>query len=303
MNNPVIALDWGTSRLRAYVVGPAGEILERRAFEDGIASVPPDGFPGIFSHAAGDWLTAHPQARIVLAGMVGSRNGWVEAPYATCPAGLADLVASRVQVVLPGGRTALLVPGVSCDDGMFDVIRGEEILAFGTGIGDCLICLPGTHSKWVEMKAGKIQRFASFMTGEVYGLLRHQSLLARLAEEPSADNEKLGLNLGLVAARRPAGLLNAMFSARSEVLAGRLPPGAVGPYLSALLVGQEVLGARAMFGNIKRVMLVAEGPVHASYHAALTDCGMTVETIAPEAAFAAGVSAFAGATCQAGLPA
>ena len=301
MSSPLIALDWGTSRLRACLIGTAGEIVERRAFDDGIASIPAGGFPEVFSRAAGDWLAAYPQARIVLAGMVGSRNGWVEAPYAQCPAGPGDLVTSRAQVTLPGGRTAMLVPGVSCDDGMFDVIRGEETLAFGTGVHDGLICLPGTHSKWIEMKAGRIQRFASFMTGEVYGLLRHQSLLARLAEEPSADDEKLGLARGLVASRRPAGLLNAVFSARSEVLAGRLPPGAVGPYLSALLVGQEVLGAQAMFGKMAQVMLVAEGPVCASYRAALLDHGVDVDIVTPEATFVAGVLAFARAALDAGL--
>jgi 2-dehydro-3-deoxygalactonokinase len=303
MNNPLIALDWGTSRLRVFLIGPTGEIIARRACDDGIASVPAGGFPEAFVRAAGDWLAAYPQARIVLAGMVGSRNGWVEAPYAQCPAGLADLVASRVQVALPGGRTALLVPGVSCDDGMFDVIRGEETLAFGTGVRDGLICLPGTHSKWVEMKAGKIQRFASFMTGEVYGLLRYQSLLARLAIEPSAGDEKLGLARGLVASRRPAGLLNAVFSARSEVLAGRLPAGAVGSYLSALLVGQEVLGAQAMFGRMTRVKLVAEGPVLASYQAALADQDIAVDIVAPETAFVSGVLAFAEAASNTGIQA
>jgi 2-dehydro-3-deoxygalactonokinase len=301
MSNPLIALDWGTSRLRAFLIGSSGEIIERRAFDDGIASVPAGGFPEAFVRAAGDWLTAHTEARIVLAGMVGSRNGWVEAPYARCPAGPGDLVASRAQIAVADGRTALLVPGVSCDDGMFDVIRGEETLVFGTGVSEGLICLPGTHSKWVEMKAGRIMRFASFMTGEVYGLLRHQSLLSRLAEESSADDDKLGLAQGLIAARRPAGLLNAVFSARSEVLAGRLPAGAVGPYLSALLVGQEILGAQAMFGSMTRVTLVAEGPVCASYRAALVDHGVAVDIITPEATFVAGVLAFAKAANNSGL--
>lgn len=297
----LIALDWGTSRLRACLIGPSGEVLETRAFDDGIASVPAGGFPARFARATGSWLELFPDANVMLAGMVGSRNGWIEIPYAAAPAGLDSLAAATRPVEIATGRSALIVPGISCDNGMFDVLRGEETLAFGTGVQDGLICLPGTHSKWVEMKDGRIQRFASFMTGEVYGLLRHQSLLARLATDPVAGDHELGLSRGLGVAHRPAGLLNALFSARSEVLAGRLPEGAVGSYLSAMLVGTEVTGATALFGKVRHVTLVAEGPVLASYEAALSEAGLRISVVAPEVAFVAGIRAVADAVRLAGM--
>jgi len=293
MPTPLIALDWGTTRARAFLISEAGELLERRTADQGIQSVPAGGYPAAFEALAGDFRRARPDARVVLAGMVGSRNGWVEAPYVACPAAPDAIAKAGMRVTLSDGTAAMIVPGLSCDLGAFDVMRGEETLIVGLGLDDGLVCLPGTHSKWAHVEGGRIRAFASFMTGEIYGLLRENSILSRLAEASDAESETDGTARGLAAVARPGGLLNAAFAARTEVLAGRMRGGAVGPYLSALLVGHEIAGARALFGDVETVHLVADGVLAQSYGAALAAAGLAARLTTPEAAFIAGVTRLA----------
>ncbi len=289
MPRPLIALDWGTTRARAYLISETGEVLERRSADQGIQSVPPGGFPAAFEAIAGDLRKVAPDAAIVLAGMVGSRNGWVEAAYVPCPASPGAIAAASMTVTLADGARATILPGLSCNEGAFDVMRGEETLIVGLGLANSVVCLPGTHSKWALAEGGVITRFASFMTGEIYGLLRQHSILSRLAEDPSGDDQARGTADGLAAAARPGGLLNTAFAARSEVLAGRLPGGAVGPYLSALLVGHEIAGAQALLGGSGTVHLVADGALAESYGAAFASAGLATQVTMPEAAFVAGI--------------
>ncbi len=289
MPKPLIALDWGTTRARAFLISETGAVLERRVADRGIQSVPPGGYPEAFAELAGDFRHATPDAAMVLAGMVGSRNGWIEARYVPCPASPAEIAAAAIKVDLDAGTRATILPGLSCDEGAFDVMRGEETLIVGLGLSDGVACLPGTHSKWAEIRQGRITRFASFMTGEVYGLLRNDSILARLAEAPSEADTAEGAARGRAAAGRPGGLLNSAFAARTEVLSGRMAGGAVGPYLSALLVGQEIAGAEALFGKGQEIHLVADGALAESYGAGLRVRNHAVRVSTPEAAFVAGV--------------
>ncbi len=289
MPKPLIALDWGTTRARAFLISETGEVLQRRIADQGIQSVPAGGYPAAFETLAGDFRRAAPDASILLAGMVGSRNGWIEAAYVACPASPEEIAAAAIQVELDKNTTATILPGLSCDEGAFDVMRGEETLIVGLGLTDGIACLPGTHSKWAEIKGGRITRFASFMTGEVYGLLRDSSILSRLAEAPAGTDTVEGAARGRAAVSRAGGLLNSIFASRTEVLAGRMPGGAVGPYLSALLVGQEIAGAQALFGHSAEVHLVADGALGESYGGELEAAGLKVRTVTPEAAFIAGV--------------
>jgi 2-dehydro-3-deoxygalactonokinase len=294
MPTPLIALDWGTTRARAYLISGTGEVLERRLADQGIQSVPAGGYPAAFEALAGDFRRAQPEAKVVLAGMVGSRNGWIEAPYVPCPASPEDIAAAGMHATLSDGTQATILPGLSCDLGAFDVMRGEETLIVGLGLADGIACLPGTHSKWAQVEGGRITGFASFMTGEVYGLLREQSILSRLAEPADPAGEAEGTARGLAAVSRPGGLLNAAFAARTEVLAGRMPGSAIGPYLSALLVGTEIAAARAMYGEFGTVHLVADGVMAKSYGAALAAAGLATQLTSPEVAFIAGVGRLAG---------
>jgi 2-dehydro-3-deoxygalactonokinase len=199
----------------------------------------------------GPWLQQHGTVPVVACGMIGSRQGWREAPYVECPAGAADLAGKLVSVASPGGNDVWLVPGVMRldGDGVPDVMRGEE-----TQIAGCLgkddpprrvFVLPGTHSKWAVVEEGRIARFATFMTGELFAALRGHSILGRLmvgdAHVPDAFRR------GVQFAGR--GLLKRLFSARTLPLFDKLPAAAVASYLSGLLIGQEIVEAGNWIGS------------------------------------------------------
>lgn len=287
-----IVADWGTTRFRAYLVAD-GAVVEQVASEEGVSALKAGEHAGVFGKHAGHWLEAEPDLPVLLVGMVGSREGWTAAPYAGCPATPADLAQKLVAVDLGGGRSAHIVPGLTCEPapGAVDVMRGEETLSFGAGVETGLVCLPGTHSKWVEMREGRVQRFGSFMTGEIYGLLRHHSMVGRPALEPE---DAAGFAEGLDrtardAASGHAGLLHLLFGARAATVAGRLDPHKLGPLVSGLLTGEEVRGAFALLGQPETVTLVAGSARAQLYVQALAAAGVRTAVVEPQAALIRGV--------------
>src|SRR3954466_14395033 len=197
----LIALDWGTSSLRAYLMDGSGRGVDMLANAHGIHTRPIPGIPGfeqVFAGLCGEWLTRYPQLPVVAGGMVGSAQGWREAPYVPCPADTATLASRAVAVDTALGVRLLIAPGVIFDppDANPDVMRGEEIQIAGAladhpefGPPAC-IALPGTHSKWVQVSDGRIARFATYMTGELFAVLSRHSILGRLMpEEDGTDTE------------------------------------------------------------------------------------------------------------------
>jgi 2-dehydro-3-deoxygalactonokinase len=171
----MIAIDWGTSSLRAYRLDRAGAIVEKRSAPLGIMHVEGGRFAEALESQVDDWLEAG-DGPMVMSGMIGSRQGWKEAAYVECPAG-AEQIGARLQPVSwGGGREAWIAPGLSCRDpgGVPDVMRGEETQILGvleTLPKAAWICLPGTHSKWVEVRDGRIHSFTTHMTGEAFATL------------------------------------------------------------------------------------------------------------------------------------
>ena len=297
-----IAVDWGTTRLRAWLLAPDGRVVGRAQSPAGISVIAPGGHGAALAGACGDWLKAHPDATLAMAGMIGSRNGWIEAPYACAPCGVEDVAARCIDAPESpelGRREAFVVPGVDvrAADGAYDVMRGEETLAFGAGVQDGFVCLPGTHSKWVAMEAGRIAGFATFVTGEAYGALAG-SFVGRLAEEP--DDSVAGDLAGGKASRLKGGLLRRAFQARAGALGGDIDGHAVRPMLSRLLVEAEIEGARDLFDAVKRVVLVAGPPLREVYARVLEAAGVAVETVDPDGAFLAGIARVAAARDGAG---
>ena len=182
----MIAVDWGTSGFRAYRLDEAGGIRETRTAPAGILTVAAGGFPAALEARLGDWLDDTP---IVMSGMIGSRQGWREAPYVECPADAAAIARGLLPVEWAAGRRGWIVPGLSCRDaaGIPDVMRGEETQILGALAAlppaDAVICLPGTHSKWARVSDGRILSFATAMTGEVFAVLRRHSILGRSVEK------------------------------------------------------------------------------------------------------------------------
>lgn len=277
----MIAIDWGTSGFRAYRLDSQGNILDSRAAAKGILSVPAGGFPPVLEQQVGDWI-AQGESPIVMSGMVGSRQGWVEVPYVQCPAGLAEIAAATREVRWQGEgkrRRAWIVPGVSCRDaaGVHDVMRGEEVQVLGASLVEGLVCLPGTHSKWVVVANNKIMRFSTYMTGELYAVLKQHSILGRMMEQGEPDSSAFAE--GVKRSGEGGGLLHHLFGVRTRGLMGELGPAATASYLSGILIGHEL---RAF--DVKKVYLLGTPELAALYAQAAAALGIETKALDPEAA-------------------
>lgn len=268
---PLIAIDWGTSSLRAARLGPQGQVLEERASAQGILAVPPDGFSAVFDALCAGWLQGDTLA--LMSGMVGSRQGWLEAPYCECPAGF-DEVACRLTWLRPGQLA--IVPGLRCEhDGVPDVMRGEEVQVFGAlqqlGLDDATLVLPGTHSKWVTVRARRIEQFCTYMTGEFYALLRQHSILSRTLPADEGPLQEDAFDQGVDQALHGPSLLVTAFSTRTLALFERLAPQALPSYLSGLVIGEEL---RAQAPGSGPVVVIGSAALASRYERALARCGV-----------------------------
>ncbi|KQV95798.1 2-dehydro-3-deoxygalactonokinase [Rhizobacter sp. Root1221] len=244
----MIAIDWGTSSFRAYRLDAAGAVIEQRSAAAGLLAC-----QGAFETVLAQQVAGWDDRAIVMAGMIGSRSGWLEVPYVDCPAGEAEIAAGLREVNAPSlpGRTVWIAPGVvhRPPQAPPEVMRGEETQVLGlrealAGDGPHWVCLPGTHSKWVLVEGGRMRSVRTAMTGELYALLRRQSLLGALmpdAIDEDIDDEP-AFAQGVAASAGAGGLLNQLFGVRTQGLFGELPPPQAPSYLSGLLVGHELRG-------------------------------------------------------------
>ena len=292
MTPSFIALDWGTSSFRAYLVGADGGVLETRADAGGILSIAEGAFESAFEKHLTGWDTALP---VLASGMITSRQGWVELPYAQTPAGLPELAAAVRRLRTVGGREIVFVPGVSFrpQSGAPDVIRGEETQILGASdAGDGMYVSRGTHCKWIEVKGGRIERFATFMTGEMFAVLKDHSILGRLMTlgDAGGDGFELGVRAGLNERDGSGGLLHMLFSARTLGLFGDLKSDQIAPYLSGLLLGAEIAGARAMFApGTRPITVIGSTALAAPFTLALKLAGLNSQ-LAPEDAAVRGLA-------------
>jgi 2-dehydro-3-deoxygalactonokinase len=254
----LISVDWGTSSLRAYLADADGAALAEIAADKGALSLQQGEHEPYLASLLRDWKTRHPHLPVVASGMVGARQGWIEAPYASCPAGLAEIAAATVIAPSASLGGVRIVPGVSARDarGAPDVMRGEETQILGALAaerrGEGIFVLPGTHSKWARVESSRIIGFETYMTGEAFAALKDHTVLGRMMAPPTDPTDPTGFALGVDAAaalERPGDLLHAAFMTRTFGLFGQLPPDQLAEYLSGLFVGAEILagarGARA----------------------------------------------------------
>jgi 2-dehydro-3-deoxygalactonokinase len=259
----LVGVDWGTSAFRARLAAADGSALDAIEAEVGAVGLASGAHEAFLEARIGGWMRRFPGLPVVMSGMVGSRQGWVEAPYVACPAGAAEIAATMTAVETARIGRLFVVPGLSARDGRGapDVMRGEETQILGalsaSGGADGLFVLPGTHSKWARVEARRIVDFATFMTGEAFAALRDHTLLGRLmAPSDGGDGAAAGDGFarGVAASaglERPGDLLHAVFMTRTLGLFDELPAHALADYLSGLLIGAEIVagaqGARQAF--------------------------------------------------------
>jgi 2-dehydro-3-deoxygalactonokinase len=269
----MIGIDWGTTNFRAFRIARDGSIRERRAGPKGILNVPDGRFGDTLREEIGPWLAAG-EDRVLLSGMIGSRQGWKEAPYLPCPAGAAELGVALVDIGFDWARVKL-VPGLSGFDesGVAEVMRGEETQILGVPLllrDGGIACLPGTHSKWARVEGGRIVGFTTHMTGEAFGVLRSHTILGRMMRDGPSDGAPF--DTGLIRSADPGGLLHHLFGVRAEVLADRLSDSEAPAYLSGILIGHEVRAALAHAGGAV-VQVIGAPDLSALYAKAITACG------------------------------
>ncbi len=295
----LIAIDWGTTAARAYAMNAQGGVAGERSSPLGIARVEGGRYADALVNLLGDWH-ADPAPRVAC-GMIGSRQGWREAPYVACPASLDTLAGGLARV---DAGALIIVPGLITRDhrGTPDVMRGEETQLLGAVGADeaVLAVLPGTHSKWAQVARGTVVDFATWMTGELYAVLLDHSILGRMADRavaPAAEAFERGVARGL----DDGSLAHDLFAARTLPLSGELGGADVADWLSGLLIGREIrdaLGwARAADLPTDRVRIIGSDALATRYAAALRVAGVIAERGVADAA-ARGLWRIAG---QAGL--
>jgi 2-dehydro-3-deoxygalactonokinase len=306
----LIGLDWGTTALRAYLFDAAGEVLDTRASTAGIMNLPlaaqDGGFDAAFDAVCGAWLKQTPQLPVVAAGMVGSAQGWLEAPYVDTPASPDAIVRGIVRVQTAGGAVLHILPGVLERGELPNVMRGEETQILGALVdatltanvaanvaasapvpdaaaktsAAALIGLPGTHAKWVLVRDARIEHFYTFMTGEVFAALSEHTILGRTMTTPDRPDTAAFLR-GVSVARSHghAGMLATIFSTRTLGLTAQLAREEQPDYLSGLLIGHELNGLEAVLTRQQSTLagralrLIGNEALCERYRLALTQYG------------------------------
>jgi 2-dehydro-3-deoxygalactonokinase len=282
-HNPpcLIAIDWGTSNFRAFLLDSAGQILEKKFAKQGVLRVPRHYFKQTLTKQIKEWLHDYPKLPVIMSGMIGSRQGWKEVPYLMCPIDLTQ-IAQGIQEVFPNNNQ-WIVPGLRIDyeGGRVDVMRGEETQILGaltehtdseTNPSTQVFCLPGTHCKWSWVEGKSLTHFTTFMTGEVFTLLAKHSILGKLMRNTRLDVP--AFHRGLDWAEEDRNLLSLLFQARTQVLAGSLKLHEVHSFLSGLLIGQEIRQALKTPIPEKKVNLIGNTRIARLYTIALKRYGL-----------------------------
>lgn len=292
-SRPLVAIDWGTTNRRLFVMAADGHCREEQADGWGVATL---GKADLAREV--DALRARYAGHdLLMAGMIGSSLGWHEVAYVPCPVSLGGLAAAlhRSDDAKGGVR---VVPGVrTAPDDVPDVMRGEEIQILGAveaGLvpPDCTICHPGTHAKWVRLRGYAIQRFRTVMTGEIFALLKSASILAPALGGQVVPNSAFlaGVAQGLASSALAADL----FSIRARLLLDALDAKDATPFCSGLLIGHDIRFGLDAIGRDPPLALIGDPGLTALYAAALRVTGQSALEVDGRTAFIAGARALAG---------
>lgn len=282
MSNGFIALDWGTTSFRAYLVDPSGQVADTISAPEGILSVTYGDFERALERHIGGWNTSLP---VMAAGMITSRQGWIELPYLPCPASAADLAQALHHHTTASGRRIAFATGLSyrSADGMPDVMRSEEVQVFGSlDSGLNHFVTPGTHSKWITTDGDRLMKYTTYVTGEVFAALKDHTILGRLMKDGPPDEEAFARGVrGALA--DPAGFLHRIFSARSLGLFNEIAPEHIASYLSGQVIGTEVAHAIRDNPQDAEYAVLASPGIGGRYVKAIEIAGLKVRYGDPQA--------------------
>jgi len=291
-----VAVDWGTSSFRLWLIGKDGSVIAERRSGEGMTTAARTGFAEVLaSHLAA--IAAPADLPVLVCGMAGAKQGWVEAGYIDTPAALADIPAAAVRI--PGVAADIrILPGLAQrDTAAPDVMRGEETQLLGAaatlGDGDHLVCMPGTHSKWVRLSGGKVLGFSTFMTGELFEAIAKNTILSHAIAEAGAISGETPAFRAAVArmVANPALATSQLFSVRAGSLIAGLSPEDAKARLSGTLIGLEIAGALSLVAEGTPVSLVVSGALGALYSEALAAAGLSPSIIDADTAVRNGLAA------------
>ena len=293
-----VAVDWGTSSFRLWLIGEDGSILSERRSGEGMTTAAQTGFARVLQTHL-DAVSAPDTIPVIVCGMAGARQGWVEAGYIDTPTSLAAILTAAVTVP-EQTRDVRILPGLAQRSQQApDVMRGEETQLLGAiaadAKGEQLVCMPGTHSKWVRVLDGQVTGFSTFMTGELFDVITKHSILSHAvagAADMPADVKAFEAALN-AALDKPALVTNLLFTARSGQLLNGLTAAGARALISGTLIGAEIAGALASAGQNAAITLVASGRLRALYEDAFRALSLTCKTIDADAAVRRGLSAAA----------
>ncbi|MBK8082911.1 MAG: 2-dehydro-3-deoxygalactonokinase [Devosia sp.] len=291
-----VAVDWGTSNLRAWALDSGGSVVESRSSPEGMGRLTREQYPGVLASLLSD--LADP-ADVLICGMAGARQGWLEAPYLDAPADLTTLERAAVSPEMPGSRLApRILPGVCQRDiGAEDVMRGEETQLLGLSAllpgFEGLVVMPGTHSKWARLSGTRLERFSTAMTGELFELLRTQSVLRHsFTGDLEGEDREVGFERGIeLGIDRPERLTATLFKVRAGALLSDRSSAWCAGFMSGLLIGAEIGGQRDWVPGAGEVPLVGNVSLCALYQQAFARLGMQTRIVDATDATLAGLKA------------
>lgn len=289
------AVDWGTTSFRLWIIGEDGTVLAERRSGEGMTTANKTGFHSILEkHLAAVDAPGHLPA--IICGMAGAKQGWVEAGYLDTPAALAD-IAYHAVAVPDLDRDIRILPGLAQRDRRHpDVMRGEETQLLGAagdlGRGRHLVCMPGTHSKWVRLEDGAVSGFSTFMTGELFDVISKHSILSHsIADAHAFAGDHPAFAAAVAEARtNPALATSLIFGARSGQLLHGASATDAKALLSGTLIGLEIAGALASAKTIDSICLVASGSLGTLYQAALESLDCPLQVVDADTAVRSGLS-------------
>jgi len=238
-----LIVDWGTTNFRAFAINHENAVHAQIELPIGLKQVTDNDFAKVLEQELKAWILGYQELPIYMAGMVGSANGWVNVPYVSTPTSVSKLADKTHRFTLPWGAMAYIVPGVShmTDKGEFDVMRGEEVQVFGLinklNSGSFSVVLPGTHSKHVVVQNHELVLFDSFMTGELFSVIREHTIIGRdlPKQEPSYSAFVKGVLSG-----QNGGATSQIFKARTGKIFAQIEDTEVDDFLSGILIGSEL---------------------------------------------------------------